>query len=128
MIGRDVIYRQTIKLIWKCRHSSAVKKGCWIQGNKTGKCLLTLCIPRLVTRAHHNVPGSVGTREGRRLCTNMLREPRCLGYPAETTSELSSSERKTSPPPSEKEGILRFQVCIVQYLPKLRIIIQLNSY
>ena len=96
MIGRDVIYRQTIKLMWKCRHSSAVKKGCWIQWNKISNCLLILCTPRSVTGVCHNVPGSVGTRERRCLLTKMLREPRCLGYPARATSELSSSERKTS--------------------------------
>lgn len=123
-----MIYRQTIKLMWKCRHSSAIKKGCWIQGNKTGKCILTLCIPRSVTGAYHNVPGSVGTGEGRCLLTNTLREPRCLSYPAGAPSELSCSERERPPPSSEKGGILRFQVRIVQYLPKHRIIIQLNSY
>lgn len=83
--------------MWKCRHSSAIKKGCWIQGNKIGKCLLTPCIPRSVTGAYHNVPGSEGTREGRCLLTNTLREPHCLAYPAGATSEPSSSERKTSP-------------------------------
>lgn len=36
--------------------------------------------------------------------------------------------RERPPPFSEKGGILRFQVRIVQYLPKRRIITQLNSY
>lgn len=74
VIGRNGIYRQTIKVRWKCRHSSAFKKGCWIQGNKISKCLVTLCIPR-------SMPGSVAAREGKCLIPNRLWESSCLGHP-----------------------------------------------
>lgn len=72
MIGRHVTYRQTIKVMWKCRHSSAAKKGWWIQENKTDSCLLTLCVPWSVAGMYHKVPGSVGTREGRCLIATSL--------------------------------------------------------
>lgn len=77
-----MIYRQTIKPMWKRRHFSATKKGCCIWGNKAGKCLLTLCVPRSAAGAYHNVPGSVGTGDGGSLLTNALQEPLCLGSPA----------------------------------------------
>lgn len=88
VIGRDGIYRRTIKVRWKCRHSSAFKKGCWIQGNKISKCLVTLCIPR-------SLPGSVGAREGKCLLPNRLWESRCLGHP-------TSAPWEKLPPSSEK--------------------------
>lgn len=63
VIGRDRIYRQTIKVRWERRHSSAFKKGCWIQGNKISKCLVTLCIPR-------PLPGSMGAGDRKCLLPN----------------------------------------------------------
>lgn len=88
VIGRDGIYRQTIKVRWECRHSSAFKRGCWIQGNKISKCLVTLCVTG-------SLPGSTGAREGKRLLPNRLWESQCLGCP-------TSAPWEKLPPFSEK--------------------------
>lgn len=89
VIGRDGMYRQTVKVRWKCRHSSAFKKGRWIQGNKISKCPVTLCITRCL-------PGSMGAREGKCLFPNRLWESCCLGHP-------TSAPWEKLPPFREKE-------------------------
>lgn len=107
VIGRDGMYRQTIKVRWKCRHSSAFKKGRWIQGNKISKCPVTLCITRCL-------PGSMGAREGKCLFPNRLWDLAVLAI-------LLLHHEKSFPPSGRKE-ILRLQVVIVQHL----IMMQLN--
>lgn len=106
--GRDGIYRQTIKVRWKCRHSSAFKKGCWIEGNKISKCLVTLCIAR-------SLLGSMG-REGK----GNVSFQRGSGNLAVWAILLVHHEK--SFPPSVRKEILRLQVLIVQHL----VMIQLN--
>lgn len=43
VIGRDVIYRRTIKLMWECRHSSATKEGCCFPGSKAHPLHFQVC-------------------------------------------------------------------------------------
>lgn len=92
VLRRDVIYRRTIKLMWKCRHSSATEEGFCIQGSKAH-----LCIPSSVPERIPKRQAPWVWEEGS-LLTRFLRHPCCLHSPVGAPSKPNSSKRKTPPP------------------------------